>query len=328
MKKNKTKKKKLGFHHRVHRHIKKHLGRLKRKKPHAHKALVLMSIALPLVLGTVLFGSSALYLFESYQNELLGMEKEKITVEVPVAEDDTLAWKTYQDKITGFSVKYPDYWPDPKVSRAGGKVEYLEKVVFDNGFGTEAKRFKGFEVYVYDAEKISGPVESDNLMPKNPENLKANDCDKSEFSEATLGEGAYPAQEVEVESGDRCFMEAYFFSVNRGKYFYNIVPLAPETDSPLGEGKKIDVITNFPKFFEILSTFVVPLEEVQIEEEKEVIQKNIVEKKVQPRRVLQSLGRCSHKNDHPRKSRTKKHRHMDEDCCMDPDEWPNPRCQY
>lgn len=321
-------KRKLGLHHRVHRHLKKHLGRLKRKRPHTHKALVLMSIALPLVLGTLLFGSSALYLLESYQNELLGMEKEKITVDLPVAKDDTLSWKTYQDKETGFSVKYPDYWPDPKVEKANGKVKYLGKIAFNNGFEPNAKRYQGFEVYVYDTKKCSGLAESDNLAPRNPGTFKVNSCDKSEFLEATLGEGAYPAQEVETISDDRCFVEAYFFSVNRGKYFYNVVPLASEADSPLGESKKIDVITNFPKFFEILSTFVLPLEEVQAEEEKEIIQKSIVEKKIQPRRVLSNLGRCRHKNDHPRKSKTKKHRHMDEDCCMDPDEWPNPRCQY
>lgn len=36
---------------------------------------------------------------------------------------------------------------------------------------------------------------------------------------------------------------------------------------------------------------------------------------------------CHHK-DLPHVSTTKKHRHMDEDCCMDPDEWENPKCDY
>jgi len=34
-----------------------------------------------------------------------------------------------------------------------------------------------------------------------------------------------------------------------------------------------------------------------------------------------------HKNDPPHKSNTKS-KHMDEDCCPDPDEWANPRCEY
>ena len=35
-----------------------------------------------------------------------------------------------------------------------------------------------------------------------------------------------------------------------------------------------------------------------------------------------------HHNDLPHNSYTKNHRHMDEDCCMDPDEWQNPKCDY
>lgn len=35
-----------------------------------------------------------------------------------------------------------------------------------------------------------------------------------------------------------------------------------------------------------------------------------------------------HHSDPPHPSYTKNHRHMDEDCCMDPDEWENPKCAY
>ena len=321
-------KRKLGLHRRVHRHLKKHLGRLKRKRPHVHKALVLMSITLPLVLGTLLFGSSALYLFESYQNELLGLDKEKISVDLPAVPDDTVTWKTYEDKKTGFSVKYPDNWLEPTVGKPEGKEKFLQKVVFDNGLDVTNERYKHFEVYVYDSKKLSGPVGTDNLTPKNPNTYEKNNCGKREFYEASLGEGSYPAQEVDISPNDNCFLETYFFSVSRGGHIYNIVPTIAEMDSPIKAGKKPDVIAAFPKFFEILSTVVIPEQEQKIEEEKQVIQKQVVEKKIQPRRVLSNLGRCRHKNDHPRKSKTKKHRHMDEDCCMDPDEWPNPRCQY
>jgi glutaredoxin len=318
---------KLGMHHRVHRHIKKHMARLKRKRPHAHKMVVLMSIALPLVLGTLLFGSSALYMFESYQEDLLGLGKEKITVNLPVVQDDTLAWKTYQDKMTGFSVKYPDHWPNPGVEEGNSSSKYLKKVSFSNGLNATDKNLKGYNIYIYSGTKISGPAGTDNLSPQNSATYKANNCDKSEFQQATLGEGGYPAQEVDIKNNDRCFTEAYFYSVARGKYIYNIVPVVGETDSPIDIGEKGDVIAGFPKFFEILSTLVLPQEEQKAQVEKDIIQKNIVQKKAAPRRVLISKARCPHKNDHPRKSKTKGP-HMDEDCCMDPDEWPNPRCQY
>jgi len=102
------KKKKIGIHHRVHRHIKKHLKKLKKNRPHVHKALVLMSIALPVVLGTLLFSSSALYYYESYFDTGSGADKEKITVNLPTVADDTINWKTYLDSETKFSIKYPD----------------------------------------------------------------------------------------------------------------------------------------------------------------------------------------------------------------------------
>lgn len=37
---------------------------------------------------------------------------------------------------------------------------------------------------------------------------------------------------------------------------------------------------------------------------------------------------CSKKNDKPSKSDSNKKGHMDRECCLDPDEVPNPRCYY
>lgn len=325
--KKKTKiKKKVGIHHRIHRHIKKHLSRLKKKRPHVHKALVLMSFTMPIVLGALLFGSSALYYYESYFDTY--GDKEKITVNLPTVEDDTINWKTYQDSETKFSIKYPDRWDDPEIS-SGGKAgtKYLRKISFDNGLETHDKSYKGFEIFVYDSDKFSNPVDTDSLIPKNSNTFQTNNCDKAEFLDAAIGEGSYPAQEVDIINDDKCFQEAYFFSVTWGGYTYNVVPKIGEVDNPIGGGLKPGIISAFPKFFELTSTLVLPQKEKVVEKDT-TANKPVVTKKTPPRRVLISLGRCAHKNDHPRKSKTKKHRHMDEDCCMDPDEWPNPRCQY
>ncbi|HCO99810.1 MAG TPA: hypothetical protein DIT56_04360 [Candidatus Moranbacteria bacterium] len=37
---------------------------------------------------------------------------------------------------------------------------------------------------------------------------------------------------------------------------------------------------------------------------------------------------CNHKNDKPQKSDKGKKKHMDMECCLDPDETPNPNCYY
>ena len=331
--KTKTKKKtkkKVAIHKRIHRHVKKHLDKLKKKRPRTHKVVILMSITLPVVLGTLLFGSSALYVYENYFDLSGQNEKEKITVNLPVVEDDTLKWKTYQDELSGFSIKYPDYWGDGGQSDSGDKQQkYLKRILLDNGLDSHAEEYNGLVLFVYDAKKYPGPVGTDNLVVKNPATFAQENCDKAEFWQATLGEEGYPSQEVDVSRDDQCFSETYFFSLTRGDYTYNIVPLVGNLSSPLGKGMKANIIARFPKFFEITSTIVLPkAEEKEVAVPSSASVKKAVPPKTEPRRVLKSMGRCRHKNDKPRKSKTKKHRHMDEDCCMDPDEWPNPRCQY
>jgi len=37
---------------------------------------------------------------------------------------------------------------------------------------------------------------------------------------------------------------------------------------------------------------------------------------------------CAKKTDHPGKSKTNKKKHLDMECCLDPDEYPNPWCYY
>lgn len=48
---------------------------------------------------------------------------------------------------------------------------------------------------------------------------------------------------------------------------------------------------------------------------------------VRPRNPAAGKGRCAHPEDKPRKSK-EKGKHMDEDCCPDPDEYPDPKCYY
>ena len=300
-----------GIHHRVHRrikkHLKKHLARyrkFKKKRPRAHKVVMVMSVSIPLILGLVFFGSGSLFLYESYRGELSAAQKQEITVDLPNVPDDTVSWNTYQDSLTGFSVKYLPRWDNPKVETGNGNFE--RKITFTNGLDSSSEQFKGFEVYVYDGDVYSGIPKTVNLTAKKSAYRK-DKCDQREFFEAIVGEEDYPAQEVEIGGADSCFEETYFFSVKRGDYLYNIVPLVNyQGDNPFNRGKKTDLIIGFPKFFEILSTFVIP------EKEKpEPAAPKAVPKPTQPKRVLISKASCAKKNHKGEKSKTKKHRHMD-----------------
>jgi len=46
------------------------------------------------------------------------------------------------------------------------------------------------------------------------------------------------------------------------------------------------------------------------------------------KRNADGLRVCAKRGDHPSKSDTKKKKHMDMECCLDPDEYPNPNCHY
>jgi hypothetical protein len=51
----------------------------------------------------------------------------------------------------------------------------------------------------------------------------------------------------------------------------------------------------------------------------------------QVKKVVKAAPRkpsCREENDHPQKSKQGKGKHLDEDCCPDPDEWPKPGCVY
>ncbi|HPN96890.1 MAG TPA: hypothetical protein PLK35_03940 [Candidatus Moranbacteria bacterium] len=70
-------------------------------------------------------------------------------------------------------------------------------------------------------------------------------------------------------------------------------------------------------------------------EVKKVYRKSITRPRINARRPIGEVkkdgaGRlvCAKKNDKPKKSKQNKKGHMDMECCLDPDEIPNPHCYY
>lgn len=45
-------------------------------------------------------------------------------------------------------------------------------------------------------------------------------------------------------------------------------------------------------------------------------------------KIVNGRPMCAKKNDKPKKSKQNKRAHIDRECCLDPDEVPNPRCVY
>lgn len=253
----------------------------------------------------------------AYEDELRRLSG--LTVNLAPAPDPTADWKVYENKKYNFFLKYPQDWQTPRESPAEQGVNYLAKISFDGKGISGANNGKGFDVFIYNAAKFPNLTETDNLKKKT-ENI-SKEC--SRFDDITLGEKGYPAKEVNISPDNPCWEETFFYSLTKNGYTYNFVPRFSDDYDIENYDEKISLIRVFPEFYDITSTLNFSEKETIAQIPKKVAQKVIAPPKV---RYTSGAG-CAHKKDKPRKSKTKG-KHMDEDCCPDPDEWPNPRCAY
>lgn len=249
-----------------------------------------------------------------YEDELRKLSG--ITTELKSVPDETAQWKTYENKTYGISIKYPPGWSEPKAVSAQTGDKFLQKVSFLNSGGNSSK---GFELYVYSSTKFPGPAGTDSLVQKKGL-AGVEGCPG--FDNIFLGENGYPAKEVGIEAGSSCYEATFFYNLVKDGFTYNIVPIA--SGYVLDNfSYKMNLVSNFPEFYQIVSTLNLENKEDPVEASSRVV-KNIIRPKV---KFVPNLRRCAEKNDHPKNSKTKG-KHMDEDCCPDPDEWPNPHCAY
>jgi len=255
-------------------------------------------------------------------------EEEKQFVGETISEPiDTTGWDTYRNRWYGFEIKHPDSWTNTQFKAAYSKNARYEIVYkFRKDSGGENDPYVGFDVAVYPTRKAANP-ESTNEMRKvenAPEDTTA--CQSSE--EVTLGGENNKFQKVSVKKDNACFEPVYFFSIAKGNYLYDIVPVAKEGADPPANIEQ-DVNKNFPEYKEAVASFTNisvsrPLAVPSVASKPRPTHKacHLSGGKISGGRIV-----CAKKNDHPSRSKTKGH-HMDEDCCMDPDESRNPCCSY
>ncbi|MFA5925844.1 MAG: hypothetical protein WC831_02825 [Parcubacteria group bacterium] len=254
----------------------------------------------------------------AYSDELKKLSG--ITTDLKQVSDPTADWKTYENKNHHLSLKYPPAWQDARENFANKGENYLLRISFDEKGLMGGNGVKGFDVFIYSAAKFPGPIGTDDLKKK-AENILLEDC--PHLDDITLGEKGYPAKEVNVSRDNPCFEETFFYSLTENGYTFNIIPRQEKNKIIFEYGKKIDTLGNFSEFYDIVSTLDFAQQESIIQ-----IPKKIIRRVASPAQVRYTSGaRCAEKNDHPRNSKTKG-KHMDEDCCPDPDEWPNPHCAY
>jgi hypothetical protein len=239
------------------------------------------------------------------------------------AKTDTSAWTPYQNTWYGFTLKYPNTWLDPVVQKAPIGAMWEQKIQFRTGQTEENNPFEGFDVVIYNVAKVREAFNTDEFPKIKSVELGA-EADCATIEGHLLETGDYPAEEIYVPINDACYNAALYFSNTRDGYIYNITPKVKDGMGLAGDPAR-EIASHLPEFYSIASAWSL----IDIRRPKPVPPKpRIAAPMPYIFRVVNGRRVCSHKNDHPQKSNQHKGKHMDMECCLDPDEYPNPNCYY
>jgi hypothetical protein len=335
MKKTKTKKKKKVILKKLAAFIKHPFNRKNEPLLHTFEwvfiLLAFFAVGLPIIYSQStgkIFGEGKLSYIGNQEAIAPPTEEQKKFIGETVVEPvDTTAWDTYRNQWYGFEIHHPDSWTNMQFRTATSKnsrYETVYKFRKDSSGGNDP--YVGFNVVVYSTKKAASVEETNDLQKKEdaPEDLGS--CQL--FQELTLGEENNVFQKVSVSAGNACFEPTFFFSATNGGYLYNIIPVAKDGAEPPVNFEE-DVNKNFPEYNQVVSSLkFIPISRSAAKKaapaKPRINAPRPVSAKIAGGRLI-----CAKKNDHPGKSQNgNKPGHMDMECCLDPDERPNPWCTY
>ena len=249
---------------------------------------------------------------QAWQEKVEGVEDEKVA-----------GWREYQDKYLGFSVKYPANWAQPRKEKISGKGKITSwKVSFRNNLDTSSDS-KGFDVVFYQGISYLNSERSNEITAKEDGDRNSEEC--GDIVEPAIIGGNYSGYRVAIDKDNECLREAYFFSLSRNGNLYNIIPYPEKGIGYAGYDSERKTNEKLKVFYDTLASFrfigrIVPV--------KKAIPRITAPKPMAKVKKMNGKRVCVKKNDKPRKSKTHKKKHMDMECCLDPDEIPNPWCTY
>ncbi|MBM3255978.1 MAG: hypothetical protein FJZ04_00705 [Candidatus Moranbacteria bacterium] len=254
-------------------------------------------------------------------------ETEKDRIRQALLRKITEKWATYKNTAYNFELKYPDNWAKPAVENAAGaELKYKTKIAFrDTGMGPEAGQ-KGFDIYIYRLPRGVRNISADysnNLNLKDGVNEEFGRC--KEIGTASVGSAKYPAMKIYALASDPCYKESYFYLLQRGGNAFEIVPVPAGGFGYENYDGAREVGETLPEFDNILATWKFTAGAGAV---RKAVPRITAPKPLAETRIVSGKRVCAKKNDKPRKSKTNKKKHMDMECCLDPDEYPNPWCSY
>lgn len=193
-------------------------------------------------------------------------------------------------------MKHPQVWIKSIIENESNDIAWEQKIVFrEKNNQRLSKKENGFDIFIYNIDEIKDNSDAKAL--------------KYNFS-----------QNIQTEN-DGCLVEDSFSVTKNGEYIYEIIPVLPKY-SIFEKNKDVLVNCNLEEIIASIDSF-------------RAI--NIVRPKPKPvitapypltYKVVNGKLVCAKENDKPRKSKKDKGHHLDMECCLDPDEDPNPWCTY
>jgi hypothetical protein len=230
----------------------------------------------------------------------------------------------YKNERYGFEIKYPSGWQNPIAQKKIRASKWEEKFEFRKSDTNENYFYEGFDVVVYDLGKIKELGNTDEFPLKTEQkNSKDNGCE--DIPGHLLENENFPAERMYIAPGDDCFNSALFYFLVGDEYLFNIVPKIKE-EAQIKANPRSLILKEFPEFFSISTT----LNLIDIDRPRLISSRPRI---FAPRpyaatKNVNGKMACAKKNDDPGKSKQNKKKHMDMECCLDPDEIPNPHCYY
>lgn len=224
---------------------------------------------------------------------------------------DQSNWKKYRDPIYHFEIKYPSEWADPLAKKINDPdFDYEYQVSFGTADTIAGNGVEGFTIFVFTTDRCAN--DSGGNQPK---------CATTKSTSS-----------VESDSQQK------IFEFSSKVYTYTIVPFVPGTDTDPTLAKKISL-----ELDEAQKTFTLdPNLQLIPKPKSQSSAKNLPPIQAPNPAPAPRIGRagkltgavrsggklvCPHPNRKPMRSPNKGN-HVDEDCCPDPDEWPNIACAY
>ena len=230
---------------------------------------------------------------------------------------DASGWKAYRNSKYEFELKYPKEWTMPK-------EEYLRKA--ETGFEYKIS-FKDFNILIQNNSQSSIDQSCNNSNSYRYILASYNNSGKPNNS--SIESGSCAKKEILILKDDFYFRKVYVYQVTKGKYVYDIIPkIANPADSADYTYVSVtDEVT--PETVKASASFKFKSVDPIVAKPKSVSTKSRISAP-KPVSFAVAGGRmvCAKKNDHPGKSKQGKGKHMDMECCLDPDEYPNPHCYY